>query len=163
MLKILEYPHPILKAKAKKIITFDSALKKLASEMIETMIAARGIGLAAPQVGKSIRLIIVKIDEKAWTFCNPEIIWTEGSIVMEEGCLSFPGKFIKVERPEKVKIKYQDTRGGVTALEADGLFARCLSHELDHLSGELFIDKELDIIQVPSLETANERHERSKN
>ncbi len=145
MLKILTYPNPVLRKKAEEVKEIDQDLIDLARQMAETMYAAPGIGLAAPQVGSSIRLIVVDVgytqgrpDLKV--LLNPEIVEREGSILMEEGCLSIPGIRADVERSQRVLVRGLDIKGRPVEIEAEGLLAVCLQHEVDHLDGILFID-----------------------
>jgi len=146
MLQILTYPNNILREKAQPIENpTDPEIKKLVSEMLETLRAHEGIGLAAPQVGKNLRLCIVEIENEVFVVINPEIKKLSGEqIKMEEGCLSFPGKFITIPRAEKIKIKSIDTNGKKQIIRARGLLARALQHEIDHLDGVLFVDRTED-------------------
>ncbi len=146
LLPIVVYGDPVLEKKGEKIKEINDDIKKLVEDMYETMKAAPGIGLAAPQVGKSLQLAIVDLSagerpEERIVLINPEIVEQEGTQKEEEGCLSFPGIFGFVERPEKVKVKYTDLDGTEKIIEAEGLLARALSHEIDHLNGKLFINK----------------------
>lgn len=145
MLKILTYPNPILRKKAEEIRQIDERVVALAREMAETMYAAPGIGLAAPQVGESLRLIVVDVaypegEPDLKVIVNPEIVHREGSILMEEGCLSLPGVRAEVERASRVLVRGYDLKGRPLEIEAEGLMAVCLQHEIDHLDGVLFID-----------------------
>jgi len=150
-LKILIYPSEVLSRKAEKITDFDENLRKTAREMFETMYTGNGIGLAAPQVGRSIRLCVVNWPESELgelAMVNPEIIERQGSQTGEEGCLSFPGIFIKVQRSAWVRIQYQDLDGNQQTLETEGLAARAVQHELDHLDGVLLVNKMTTIQRV---------------
>lgn len=145
MLKILTYPHPLLRKRAEEVKEIDEKVLTLAREMAETMYAAPGIGLAAPQVGESLRLIVVDVsytegEPDLKVIVNPEIVQREGSVLMEEGCLSLPGVRAEVERAARVLVKGYDLQGRPVELEAEGLMAVCLQHEIDHLDGVLFID-----------------------
>jgi len=153
-LKIYTYPAPVLKTIAKEITEFDQSLKEFVSKMIKTMYLSRGIGLAAPQVGESIRLFVsdinfdfdeendeVIINASPEVFINPIITKKSGETIYEEGCLSFPGIYEKVKRAEKITMSFQDINGNKKEIEADGLEAICLQHELDHLNGIVFIEK----------------------
>lgn len=146
LLTILEAPHPILKAKAAPVTRIDASLRRLMDDMLETMYRAPGIGLAAPQVGLTKRIIVVdlaKVDEerRPMRIINPEITWrSEEEDVAEEGCLSLPEQFAEVRRPKAVRMGYLDETGAMREVEAEGLFARCLQHEVDHLNGVLFVD-----------------------
>lgn len=142
---LIFYPNPILRRKAEKIKDPKSPeIQELIFEMLRTMEENDGIGLAAPQIGKSIRLCIVKKDGKTHVLINPKIkskSWSKE--IAEEGCLSFPGKFIPVKRSKKIKVKALDKKGEEITLKADGLLARAFQHEIDHLDGILFIDREV--------------------
>ena len=144
--KILIEPDPILRKKCEPLEKVDADLKKLMDDMLETMYAAPGIGLAAVQVGILKRLIVIDIskaeEKKNPIFLiNPQIIHkSEKTSVYEEGCLSLPGQFAEIERPAKCTIKYIDYNGKEKDLKADGLLATCIQHEVDHLNGILFID-----------------------
>ena len=143
--KIIEYPEPLLRLKAKKVEVFDDELKILTEDMAETMWDAPGIGLAAPQVAQSLRVIVVDITEpgeekKHLVLVNPEIVEHEGSQLDEEGCLSVPELTAQVQRYKKVKVDYQAEDGTSNQLVAEDRFAVVLQHEIDHLNGVLFID-----------------------
>jgi peptide deformylase len=149
LLPILEAPHPLLKAKAEPVDAGDPTLRRLADDMLETMYAAPGIGLAAPQVGVLKRLFVADLADKKKgeepapiILLNPKIGWrSDEEVTLEEGCLSLPGQFADVLRPRAVRVRYQDLEGAAREIEAEGLLARCLQHELDHLDGVLFIDR----------------------
>jgi len=142
-MNILTYPNPILEQKAKKIKNpTNSEIKKLIKEMIETMRANNGLGLAAPQIGKSIRLCLIEANKELLVLMNPKITTqSKECITAEEGCLSFPGKFIPVKRAEVVQVRYLDAKGNKNKLKARGLLARAVQHEVDHLNGIVFINK----------------------
>ena len=142
-LQILEYPDPRLRTKASPVEVFDEALAKLAADMLETMYAAPGVGLAATQVDVHKRLIVMDVSEgknEPRVFCNPEILACEGVGVTEEGCLSVPGIFDEVKRAAVVRARAQDVGGNSYEVQLDGLAAVCLQHEMDHLEGKLFVD-----------------------
>jgi peptide deformylase len=146
ILPIRLHPDPVLRVKCATVETFDEELKALAEDMIQTMNAAPGVGLAACQIGRGIRLAIV--DPSAGedpaalhVLVNPEIVEDRGRVVDDEGCLSIPGITDKVARPAYVKIEAQDLDGKPIALEGEGLMARVICHEVDHLNGVLFIDR----------------------
>lgn len=143
MLDIYTLGEEVLTEKAQPVKTFDSALGILVDAMFETMEEADGVGLAAPQVGVSQRLFVIDVrDGKQWTFINPEIIATsEECESAEEGCLSIPGVFSDVSRAARVTVQAQNLQGKPFTVEAEGLFARAIQHELDHLNGVLFIDR----------------------
>jgi peptide deformylase len=145
ILEIKEYPEPVLRKKAEPIDIIDEEIRQLARDMAVTMYAAPGIGLAAPQVGRSIRMIVVDLMSgegggELITVINPEIVRAEGEVVIEEGCLSVPDVREDVTRPGEVTVKGLDLDGKEIIVEADDLFAVCLQHEIDHLNGVLFID-----------------------
>ncbi len=143
ILPILEFPDERLRKKAAVIKEVDKDMRQLVDDMTETMYEASGVGLAATQVNVHKRLIVIDIsEEKDSPLCliNPEIIEKDGVEESEEGCLSVPGFFEKVKRAEKVKIKALNREGEEYELEADGLLAVCIQHEMDHLQGKLFVD-----------------------
>lgn len=146
VLKLYEYPHPILKQKAVPVSSFDDSLRRLLDDMLETMYACKGCGLAAPQVGISQRIVVIDIahedEEPAPIYMvNPEIIWrSDEREVCEEGCLSVPGQRAEVERPAAVKVRYTDYYGKLQELSAQDFLAVAVQHELDHLDGILYID-----------------------
>jgi len=143
---ILVIPEKILRQVSKPVEAVDESIRKLVADMFETMYEAPGIGLAAIQVGEPVRVVTMDIakkdDEKEpRVFINPEIVWSsEEKSVHEEGCLSIPEYYEEVERPAQVKVRYLDLDGKVHEEQADGLFATCIQHEIDHLNGVLFID-----------------------
>ena len=144
--QILTEPNKILREKSLKIDNVDKDIQKLMDDMLETMYAAPGIGLAAIQVGVPKRIIVLDIAPKdkpknPMYFVNPEIITkSENSSTYEEGCLSVPGQFAEINRPDKCHIKYLDYYGQPKEIKADGMLATCIQHEIDHLEGILFID-----------------------
>jgi peptide deformylase len=145
ILPILRYGKPELKRVSDPVDAFNGELEKLARNMIETMYSAPGIGLAAPQIGLNIRLATVDLsvgeDEKQLiTICNPAIVSVEGEQKSEEGCLSIPDFTDTIVRPKKMVVRGQNLHGEEMVIEAEGLLARCFSHEIDHLNGILFID-----------------------
>jgi len=143
LLKILEYPDPRLRNKAVPISDFGEALQQQIDSMFETMYAAPGIGLAATQVDIHKQLFVLDTSENKDSpivFINPEIVELRGVEEMEEGCLSFPGVYVNVERAESLTIKALNRDGKEFSMEADELLAVCIQHELDHLQGKLFVD-----------------------
>jgi len=143
VLNILHFPDPRLRTRAKSVAEFDKALASLASDMLETMYAAPGIGLAATQVDHHIRMLVMDISEdksKPQVLVNPEILVSEGEEEMDEGCLSVPGYYETVRRAERIRVRAQDVKGEFFEIEADGLEAVCIQHEMDHLEGKLFVD-----------------------
>jgi len=146
LLEIVEHPDKRLKRMCKPVEEVTEDLKKLAADMAETMYDAPGIGLAAPQIGESMRMVVIDVsgpDEEAalYTLINPVIVEKEGDTSYEEGCLSVPGTFEEVKRAAEVGLDYLDLDGNKQHLKADGLFAICIQHEIDHLDGKLFIDR----------------------
>jgi peptide deformylase len=160
-LEILTYPNPLLREVSEPVKEFGPELKKLAEDMLETMYEASGIGLAAPQVGKLIQMLVIdtrprdpdnsrydnddqseleKKIKQPLVLINPEIIKGEGKTTFDEGCLSVPSFFETVERFEKIEVKAFDVNGQEFRLVTDGLLAICIQHEMDHLTGTLFID-----------------------
>lgn len=148
-LPIVIYPNKILKTVSKEIETFDTALHDFLEDMYETMIASNGIGLAAIQVAKPIRALLVNLPDEEeqqhkeglLEIINPKILETEGVVSYQEGCLSVPGFYEDVERFEKILLHYQDRHGKSVQLEASGLLSIAIQHEIDHLDGKLFIEK----------------------
>jgi len=144
--KIYQYPEQVLRQATASITTFDEDLKQLAADMADTMYDAPGIGLAAPQIGESVKLIVVdtsrnREDEREhMAMVNPEIIAHEGFQIDEEGCLSVPDLTSKVKRFKKITVSYQDLEGNPHQLNTEDRFAVVLQHEIDHLNGILFID-----------------------
>jgi peptide deformylase len=142
---IVIYGDPVLREVAQPVGEVDQAIKNLVSDMVDTVKKAQGLGLAAPQVGVSKRIFIVDlaavdITEKLHVFINPEILSTDGDVEMEEGCLSFPGIYQKIVRPARVTVRATDVDGHQFEMTAEGLAARAILHEFDHLEGKLFID-----------------------
>lgn len=131
---------PVLRERTRPVAEVTDAIRTLAADMFETMYAAAGIGLAAPQVGRSERIFVMDVDDQPMAMINPEIITREGSDRAEEGCLSIPEIFGDVTRPEHIVARALDLDGNTIEVEATGLLARCIQHELDHLDGKLFID-----------------------
>jgi len=151
VLKLYEYPEPVLKKKAEKVTKVDADVQKLLDDMLETMYASAGVGLAAPQIGVSKRIVVIDVEQEdddsgvksgnPLFLVNPEIIWrSEDKVCGEEGCLSVPRQYADVERFETVRVRYLDENGVEQERFADGLLAICIQHELDHLDGILFID-----------------------
>lgn len=143
--KIVYLPEACLRKPSEDVLEFNAKLDELISDMFETMYDARGVGLAAPQIGINIRLAVVDVvGEKSPSdqivIINPEVIESRGKAKYKEGCLSVPGAYDTVERAEWVKIKAQDQKGQPFEMEGDGLLGECFQHEIDHLNGRLFID-----------------------
>jgi peptide deformylase len=139
-LTILTEGDPILRQKSRPINNFGIELRQLAQEMLDTMYQAQGVGLAAPQVGITEQLIVLAIEGVPMTIINPQIIAQSGAVTIVEGCLSVPGRNEPITRPEQIKVVYQNLAGKEVVTECDGLLARVIQHEVDHLQGVLFID-----------------------
>tara|TARA_B100000965_G_scaffold73852_1_gene58318 strand:- start:221 stop:847 length:627 start_codon:yes stop_codon:yes gene_type:complete len=149
-LKIYMLGQETLRTPANRIVKVDDSIRKLARDMLITMYSAKGIGLAAPQVGLQKRILVIDLnfeDPNAPpnVFINPEIISSSASLdTYEEGCLSIPGVYLNVVRPSSIKLSYRDEMGRPKKMNAEGLMARCIQHEIDHLNGVLFVDKVTD-------------------
>lgn len=146
VLPICEFPEAVLRRKAEPIVTFDEALQRLIDDMIQTMYAAPGIGLAAPQVGVAARLFVVDVTsgrdaQGLMTFINPEIIHAEGRVQEDEGCLSLPGVYGPTPRASRVVLRGMNRKGEVVEHSGEGLLARAFQHEMDHLEGMLFFNR----------------------
>ncbi len=143
-LNILEYPDPRLRTVARPVTVFDAGLRRLISDMAETMYEAPGIGLAATQVDQHIQLIVIDVSEtkdQLRVFINPQILSTSDETALcEEGCLSVPNIYDEVRRPARVRVRAQDGDGKTFELDCEGLLAVCVQHEMDHLSGKVFVD-----------------------
>jgi peptide deformylase len=146
-LQLRYYPDEVLRQKTKKITRFDTSVRKLAHDMLDTMYESNGVGLAAPQIGVSKSIMVIDVageDEpkRPIVFINPRIVEAEGELVGLEGCLSFPDVFFEVRRANRIVVRYQDVSGRDKKLEASGnLLCRAIQHEIDHLEGELFFNK----------------------
>ncbi len=144
ILKIVKYPEPVLSQPGEPVTEFNNELRKLVADMFETTYAAQGVGLAAPQVGVSKRITTIDVSmgkdpKDRLVLINPEIIFSEGKLYEEEGCLSFPDIREKIVRAAKVRIRAQDENGKWFEMDGKELLARCMQHEIDHLNGMLFI------------------------
>jgi peptide deformylase len=140
-LPILKYPDPVLRRKAKRVSHVDESLNRLIDYMIETMYEASGAGLAAPQVGVSLKIAVIGLpEEEVIVLVNPEVVKKSGERVVVEGCLSIPGYRGEIKRAEKVTVKALDRNGKSFRIKADDLLAEVLEHEIDHLNGILYID-----------------------
>lgn len=145
LLPIITYPDPVLRRECQPAEPGTGEIRKLAEDMLETMYAAPGIGLAAPQVGESMRMIVVDVfghlgERDPKVLLNPEIIDSSEVIAFEEGCLSLPEFTVEVDRPRMIEVKYQDLDGTQVTLTAEDLFAVAIQHEMDHLEGRLLLD-----------------------
>jgi len=145
-LSIITAPDPRLKVKAKPVAKVDANVRRLMADMLETMYAAPGIGLAAPQVGRALRVIVLdcaRDGEKPqpYKLANPEILWQSAELMtVNEGCLSLPEHYADVARPAEITVRYLDEENEIRELDAKGLLATCIQHEMDHLEGVLFVD-----------------------
>jgi peptide deformylase len=147
--EIWKYPHPVLRKKTSRVELIDHSIDRLIDDMVETMYAAPGVGLAANQVGVALQIAVIDIslrEENKQRYpliviINPEILSAEGAVVEEEGCLSIPEYAESVKRAARVKVRAQDRAGKSFELEAEGLLAKALQHEIDHLNGLLYIDR----------------------
>ncbi len=164
-LTILEFPDPRLRTKAVSVETFDSALQQLIDDMLETMYAAPGIGLAATQVDVHKQLLVLDISEskdQPLVLVNPHILRVTGEQVYQEGCLSVPGIFADVTRANEITVQALDRRGVPFTIEADGLLAICIQHEIDHLAGKVFVDY-LSALKRDMVRKKLEKHRRGRN
>jgi len=142
-LPILEYPDPRLRIRAEPVTKVDAGIRQLVADMLETMYAAPGIGLAATQVDRHVRVLVIDISEshnEPICLINPEILSADGRTSGEEGCLSVPEYYEAVERAERIRVRALDRNGEPFELEAEGILATCIQHEMDHLEGKLFVD-----------------------
>jgi peptide deformylase len=142
-LVILEYPDPRLRTKAAPVVVFDEALRRLAADLLETMYGANGVGLAASQVDVHKRLLVLDVSEtrdQPMVFINPQILSADGRVPGEEGCLSLPGIYDKLERAARIRVRALDPDGKPFEIDAEGMLAVCIQHEMDHLEGKLFVD-----------------------
>ena len=149
----------ILRKHSRKVVKFDRRLGQLLDDMADTMYEADGVGLAAPQVGVLKRCIVLDVGEGLIELVNPEILWAEGEVIEPEGCLSVPGRRGTVARPEKVRAHGQDRHGNPIEVEGEGLLARCLCHEIDHLDGIVYVDRMIEDVTDKLEEEAREEAE----
>jgi peptide deformylase len=159
---ILHYPDPRLRQVAKPVSQVDDGLRRLVDDMAETMYAAPGIGLAAVQIDVALRVVVIDLSETRralQVFINPEIIERDGKQVFEEGCLSVPGIYDEVERARHIRVRALDRDGKPFELEAQGLLATCIQHEIDHLDGKVFVDY-LSRLKQSRIRKKIEKHER---
>ncbi|HEX3536525.1 MAG TPA: peptide deformylase [Stellaceae bacterium] len=144
--QIITAPDPRLKIKARSVASVDAKVRRLMDDMLETMYHAIGVGLAAPQVGEALRVIVVDVAREGekpqpLRIANPEILWrSEETTLANEGCLSLPEHYADVERPAAIRLRYLDHENEIREIEAKGLLATCIQHEMDHLDGILFVD-----------------------
>jgi peptide deformylase len=143
LLHILTYPDPRLRQRASPVDAIDAQLRQLVDDMAQTLYAAKGIGLAATQVGVAQRVVVIDLSpgqDQLLVLINPRVVARDGSQECEEGCLSVPDVYDTVERAERVTVSYLDIDGDAREMDADGLLAVCVQHEIDHLDGKLFVD-----------------------
>jgi len=141
ILKVLTVPEPVLRQKSKRVKNIDGSIRKLAGDMIETMHASSGVGLAAPQVGVPLRVVVIGMPgEEDFVLINPEVVRRVGERLVTEGCLSVPGYFGEIQRAQRVTVKGKDLSGKEIRIKAEELLAQALEHEIDHLNGVLYID-----------------------
>jgi len=138
---VCQYGDAVLRRKARPVRRINAGIRELAGRMVETMYAANGVGLAAPQIGVDRRLVVIDVGDGPVTLVNPRLIWSEGAARDVEGCLSVKGLIGDVERAERVRVRALDLDGKEVTVEGEGLLARVLQHELDHLDGVLFVDR----------------------
>ncbi|MDE7087819.1 MAG: peptide deformylase [Clostridia bacterium] len=146
---VVQDGDPVLRVKCQPVRNFDNKLASILDDMKQTVRAEHGAGLAAPQIGLDLRVVVIDVDEGFFELVNPVILSTKGEQVGPEGCLSVKGKQGTVRRPEKVKAEYRDRKGKKHKLTAEGFFARAVCHELDHLDGILYTDKADEIYDLP--------------
>ena len=170
-LKIYMLGQETLRTPANRIVKVDDSIRKLAKDMLITMYSAKGIGLAAPQVGVQKRILVIDLnfedpESPPNVFINPEIISSSASLdTYEEGCLSIPGVYLNVVRPSSIKLSFRDEMGRPKKMNAEGLMARCIQHEIDHLNGVLYVDKVTDQDELKKQlkeNKFNEKHVRQK-
>lgn len=161
--EVVKYGSDVLRKPCKSVTKFDKKLQKLVNDMLETMYSTNGVGLAAPQIGENLRVLVIDVDYGSERYddagnpqgkvegynpivlVNPVIVYKEGEVDSYEGCLSFPDVFFSVKRAKKIVVKYQNLEGKEERIEAEeDLFCRCIQHEIDHLDGKLFVDIAID-------------------
>ena len=164
LLSILRYPDPRLRQRSAKVDRVDDRIRKLIKDMADTMYAAPGVGLAATQVDVHLQVIVIDISEtrdQLRVFINPELLAASGDADVEEGCLSVPGVYEKVRRAERVTVRALDAGGELFTLEAEGLLAVCIQHEMDHLEGKVFVEKLSRLKQSRILGTMKKQERRT--
>ena len=155
-LEILTRDNPRLRIRATRVPRVDDSTRKLMDDMVETMVAASGVGLAATQVGVSLRVIVLKVDNQVLQLANPELIRASGEQTGYEGCLSVPGYIGEVTRAQRVVVKALNRHGKEVRIKGEDLLARALQHEIDHLDGVLFVDKLTSIDTLKEVEVGSE-------
>jgi peptide deformylase len=155
-LEILTRDNPRLRIKAVRVPKVDDGVRRLMDDMVETMVGANGVGLAATQVGASLRVIVLKVDNQLYQLANPELIRASGEQIGYEGCLSVPGYIGEVARADKVVVKALNRHGKEVRIKGEDLLARALQHEIDHLDGVLFVDKLTSLDTLKEVEVGSE-------
>ena len=155
-LEILTQDNPRLRIKANRVPRLDDSVRKLMDDMVETMVGASGVGLAATQVGVSLRVIVLKVDNQLYQLANPELIRASGEQTGYEGCLSVPGYIGEVTRAQRVVVKALNRHGKEVRIKGEDLLARALQHEIDHLDGVLFVDKLTSLDTLRPVEVGSE-------
>jgi len=159
VLRILTQEAPILRQKAKRVPRVDSSIRKLIDDMVDTMVAAPGVGLAAPQVGVGLRVVVIKTDTNLHTLINPEMVKWEGEQIGLEGCLSVPGYVGEVKRYMQVVARGLNRQGKPVKIKGDALLARAIQHEIDHLDGILFTDRLTSLDTLRKVEPEEQERE----
>lgn len=165
VLKIYKYPNPVLRKSCRKVDRIGAKERKILSQMVETMYAFEGVGLAAPQIGIDFQMVVIGVEGKLYKLVNPFIIYREGESKMEEGCLSLPGIMVKIKRAKKVSVEALNEKGEPLKIEAEDFLAHVLQHEIDHLQGRLIIDylSQRELKKLSSkLKTLEEDFQKSK-
>lgn len=158
-LEILTRDNPRLRIKASRVPKVDDSVRRLMDDMVETMVGATGVGLAATQVGVSLRVIVLKVDNQLYQLANPEVIRSSGEQVGYEGCLSVPGYIGEVARAQRVVVRALNRHGKEVRIKGEDLLARALQHEIDHLDGVLFVDKLTSLDTLKEVEVGSEEEE----
>lgn len=148
VLRIRKEGSEVLRKKARAVAAVDNSIRRLVDDMFETMYHADGVGLAAPQVGRSLRIVVVDVGDGPIALINPKVTSASGSVTDIEGCLSIPGASGKVPRAERITVEALDADGRQVLFQADGLLARAVQHEVDHLDGILFVDRATEIVRT---------------
>ena len=162
LLPIRVVPDPVLRQKAKQVNRISASVKKLIEDMVETMRSAKGVGLAAPQVGVPLRVIVICLpEEEPFALINPSVVKKKGEREVDEGCLSVPGYVGKLKRAESVTVKGRDPTGKAVRIKADELLAQALEHEIDHTNGVLYIDRMDNLDDLRKVEPGEEEREGS--
>jgi peptide deformylase len=157
--EVLTRENPRLRVKAHKVPKVDDSVRRLMDDMVETMLAHNGVGLAATQIGVSLRVIVMKVDNQLYTLANPDIVRRSGEQTGYEGCLSVPGLIGEVTRAEKVTLKGLNRNGKEVRIKGEGLLARAMQHEIDHLDGVLFVDRLTSLDTLREVEVGSEEEE----